>query len=245
MSSAEDREDGDGTGALEAALLAAANPSELDASALEHAIAAALGLNVQGDLGDAPALADEPAPNADELRAARRLALALDGWALDGADARLARALHAAWAPAPLANHRVRALTFGALEEVTQPPTAAERRSASQLADALDGSRGTHELLPLVDALACAAGRPSPVRQRRVSPWVVGAAGLVAAAAAVFVFTLGRAPVEPGELRAARSTDELFDQRFEAGQASSRVDRIVGERERDLRHNRFAEWGVK
>ena len=42
-----------------------------------------------------------------------------------------------------------------------------------------------------------------------------------------------------------RSTQALFDQPFERGQATARADRIAVARTADLRQNRFARWGVK
>lgn len=47
------------------------------------------------------------------------------------------------------------------------------------------------------------------------------------------------------ELTAARSTQPLFTQKFEAGETSARIDRIALVRARELRDNRYALWGVR
>ncbi len=86
-----------------------------------------------------------------------------------------------------------------------------------------------------------AADRGSVVR--RVS-FGVAAALSVAAALALLVRT-SPTPTGPTRLAAARSTQALFDQPFQAGAASARIDRIAVARQADLRDNRFAQWGVR
>lgn len=101
-----------------------------------------------------------------------------------------------------------------------------------------------HEEL-LVEALARAeAQRPARVISLSARRW---AAMATFAAAACFLLILGRTlrrPV-PVALAASRSTQELFSEQFpRQGGNSARVDRIAGARSRELRSNRFAQWGV-
>jgi len=153
------------------------------------------------------------------------------------------------------------------------PATEAELAQAETLRDALADASQPSEDAALLRALALAdSPRPLPEaaqddlvakalakmdakqgRQRSERRGVVvrvtfGAAALVAAAAAV-VFVVGRtgdldSGAQPA-LAHVRSTQPLFDQPFERGQASARADRIAVARTADLRQNRFARWGVK
>src|SRR6185295_19518370 len=50
-------------------------------------------------------------------------------------------------------------------------------------------------------------------------------------------------PVE--SLVPSRSTASLFSEKFETGETSARLDRITSAREKDLRENRYALWGVR
>lgn len=153
------------------------------------------------------------------------------------------------------------------------PATDEELARADALRAALDDPSRPSEDAELLRALALAAApRPLPAevhealvakalghlevkkaRQRVDRRGVVvrvtfGAAALLAAAAAVLL-VVGRAG-DVGEstkpaLARVRSTQALFDQPFERGQASLRADRIAVARTADLRENRFASWGVK
>ena len=83
-----------------------------------------------------------------------------------------------------------------------------------------------------------------------------GAAAVLALAAAIVLLVV---PVEKRDMpasaalnRGARiellpshSTQPLFTQKFEAGEASARIDRIALARSRELRDNRYALWGVR
>jgi hypothetical protein len=53
------------------------------------------------------------------------------------------------------------------------------------------------------------------------------------------------AAVAPPRLEVSRSTAALFSERFAPGHATERIDRIAVARERELRKNRFASWGVQ
>jgi hypothetical protein len=151
--------------------------------------------------------------------------------------------------------------------------TEDELARAEALRDALDDASQSSEDAELLRALALAES-PRPLaeaaqdalvanalkgmdaRQARaksdqrgvVVRVTFGAAALVAAAAAV-VLVVGRSGSLDGgatpELAHVRSTQALFDQPFERGQASARADRIAVARTADLRQNRFARWGVK
>ncbi|CAN5232489.1 hypothetical protein BH09MYX1_BH09MYX1_37180 [soil metagenome] len=72
-----------------------------------------------------------------------------------------------------------------------------------------------------------------------------GATALVAAAAAVLLLVARPPAVDTSALAHARSTQPLFDQPFERGQASARADRIATARGADYRNNRFSQWGVR
>ena len=48
----------------------------------------------------------------------------------------------------------------------------------------------------------------------------------------------------PPQLSQSRSSEDLFDAKFEQGRTTERVDRIASVRARELRQNRFQQWGV-
>lgn len=170
-------------------------------------------------------------------------------------------------------KHRDEALTASGVAEPDAPATDEEVAQADALRAALDEPSRPSEDAALLRALALAdAPRPLPAeaheallaralarldvkkaRQRVDRRGIVvrvtfGAAALIAAAAAVLL-VVGRTG-DVGEstkpaLARVRSTQALFDQPFERGQASLRADRIAVARTADLRENRFASWGVK
>jgi len=145
------------------------------------------------------------------------------------------------------------------------PPSEEEIRESERLRDALENPSKDHEGADLLRAVKNAAAPKAlakddleatverglsrgPSREGRSGGVVIrvafGASVLVAAAAAI-VFFVGRGPVAPPELAHARSTQELFTERFEArGGESARIDRIAVARAADLRDNHFARWGV-
>jgi hypothetical protein len=140
------------------------------------------------------------------------------------------------------------------------PPSEEEIRESERLREALeDPSKESAEadLLRAVknaaapkalakDDLEAAVDRGlARERSSGVVIRVAFGAGLIVAAAAAIVFFVGRGPVATPELARARSTQELFTERFEArGGESARIDRIAIARAADLRDNRFARWGV-
>lgn len=152
-------------------------------------------------------------------------------------------------------------------DDLSPPPTPEEQAEAEALARALEG-HARHPELALVEALR-AAHDPAPLDPRRHEELLVRAladasergggrvlsfpgrrwAVLAAvAAAACLLLVLGRSlrrPSVPLALAASRSTQALFPEQFpRQGGGSARVDRIQVARARDLRENRFAQWGV-
>jgi hypothetical protein len=192
---------------------------------------------------------------------------------LDAAEERaLTEALRAAWSPAaldPALNERLIEL---ALEDPLAPPSREEVVESERLRRALDGE-GEHPGTELFSLLR-AANRPKELEpgaaERLASTALVGrrrsgnvifvafgaaASAALAAAAAVmlFVFPAARSDAPsassvmpaPPELVQSRTTAALFSVKFEAGETSERVDRIASSRARELRENRYAQWGVR
>ena len=147
------------------------------------------------------------------------------------------------------------------------PATEAELAQAETLRDALADASQPSEDAALLRALALAdSPRPLPeaaqddlvakalakmdAKQGRQRSERRGVVVRVTFGAAALVFVVGRTGdlasggAQPA-LAHVRSTQPLFDQPFERGQASARADRIAVARTADLRQNRFARWGVK
>ena len=190
-------------------------------------------------------------PSPEELAAAEALRSALER-GVPQPDADFARALRAAHAPGDLAtaaHERILAAALGSSRLLGPARLASDARPRSGAA--------THHARP-----ADAEGYGRVLAFRRAS---IGAVALVAAAASALLVFGGlrgerkgapaamspeSTPAAP-ELAAApllrsRSTQDLFPEPFPRGErASRRVDRIASARARDLRENRFAEWGVR
>ena len=183
----------------------------------------------------------------------------------------LGEMLRAAWSPSEVDPALNEALIEAALEDPLAPPTEEELVESERLRRALEGD-GDHPDAELARVLAAAAGRgktlaPGDAEQlaaratkhekpSNVIYVVFGAAAAAAALAAsamLFVFPAAErgdsAAVSSGAaattLAVSRSTAPLFDQKFEPGQTSQRVDRIAAARARELRRNRYAMWGVR
>jgi len=176
---------------------------------------------------------------------------------------RLATALRAAFAPTELDPARHERILAAALEDPFAPPSAEELVESDRLRRALEGE-GEHADLALARALAAAhAPKPLPpaARERsearlprRATVFYVrfGAAlGALAAAALVLLSIRGQrtpntaAPdLQTLALAQSRSTAPMF-QAATAGPPSARIDRIASVRERELRENRYALWGVR
>ena len=199
-------------------------------------------------------------PSAEEIAASQRLRDALEDPSLPNDDAELARALKAAWAPEALEADAIDAIALSALDPE-------ESRAAELLRDALDGkvTKASPEA-ELAHALVC-AWNPKPLsdeehkailaralgtnvvafrRRTFVARVSYGVAGVIAIAASVFL-VVKSSPRGEGEIPLARSrsTQELFTEPFQPGEASARIDRIAMARASDYRDNRFAKWGVR
>ena len=175
------------------------------------------------------ALEDPLAPaSADELRESERLRHALEGGDDSHADVALARALRSALSP---------------------PTLAAEARQRAEASVRSDG-----------DAPASAPASPKGAAEPRRNVVFVTFGAVALAAAAGFALMLTQPHDEPPasaalaiasavaparELLQSRTTGELFHERFEAGATTARIDLITSARERDLRENRYALWGVR
>ena len=175
------------------------------------------------------------------------------------AEAELARALRAAYAPSALAPARHAEILRAALEDPFAPANEDELRESARLRRALDEGDATHPGAALARALAAAVS-PAPLadatgsellrRAGRRKPNVVfvtfGALGLaVAAGFALFVARTSDTTHDPAPVLArSRSTQDLFREPFDPNRTSERIDRIATARERDARENRYALWGV-
>lgn len=182
-----------------------------------------------------------------------------------------ARALLAAWSPSELDPGVNEALIAAALEDPLAPPTEDEIAESERLRLALDGE-GHHPGADLARALRAAAApgklgetetaqivedalSTSPrIRRGNVIFVSFGAAGaaIAALAASWFLFVRpaletegGQALVPEADLAVSRSTAALFSEKFDTAETTSRVDRIVSARSRELRSNRYALWGVR
>lgn len=180
---------------------------------------------------------------------------------------RLATALKHAFAPGEIDAERHERLLSVALEDPFAPPSEEELVESDRLRRALDGEASEHHNpeLALARALAAAhastrAPLPELVRSPLPSPAARGgkvlylrfggaaAALAVAAALALSVGSRERSAPAPDlatlALVQSRSTAALF-QAASAGPPSSRIDRIASVRERELRGNRYALWGIR
>lgn len=136
-------------------------------------------------------------------------------------------------------------------------PDGAEAHPDAALARALKAAALPEAMVPgkseaLVDA--------SLARRRNVIYVAFGTVSAVAALAAGVLLFLQTAPQNaptqaapasvaalraPEPLALSRSTQELFQEKFERGKTSDRIDRIARARSRDLRRNRYARWGAR
>jgi hypothetical protein len=171
------------------------------------------------------AIDDPLAPaSEEEIAESERLRRALEG---DGQHplSDLARALAAATRPAALGKSTAARLDA---ELTGEPPP--DRATESERAPSSTARRGTVIYVMFGAAAATLA---------------------LAASIALFVGPLRKAP-ESGDVAArmqdlalSRSTAAMFQEKFETGETTARVDRIATARERELRSNRYALWGVR
>jgi hypothetical protein len=182
----------------------------------------------------------------------------------------LIQALSMAWQPRELDAAVNEALIAAALEDPLAPATEEELVASERLRRALEGE-GHDPDAELARALRH-AGSPKPLdqltaervlqktvgrssREKRGNVVYVAFGGVTAvlAIAAAFLLFLGpaldqdRAGERALDLARSRSTAALFKSPddFEATVTTTRVDRIASSREKDLRSNRYALWGVR
>lgn len=157
--------------------------------------------------------------------------------------------------------------------DLDAPPTEEELAAAAALAHALEANdrastddasfaealRNAFDPAPLADdrldaIIEDALDRALPRRRGRVIRVAFGGAAAVlamAAAAALFLRVgdqkeMAATTSAQPTLAEARSAQDLFDEPFpRTGGTSERVDRIASARERELRANRYAAWGVR
>lgn len=163
----------------------------------------------------------EPTP--EELRESEELRLALEGNG-EHPDALLAQALRAGYAPSePKAPPELS-------KELTAAPP-----SRGRVIYVAFGAATT--LLAAAAAVALVVGSFTRKHEERLSQ-VQSSEG--APAAAMEVDALGRT-----SQALSRSSASLFHEPFTLEQTTARVDRIASARERELRSNLYASWGLK
>jgi hypothetical protein len=139
------------------------------------------------------------------------------------------------------------------------PPTEEELIESERLRQALEDGTSTHPDAELARALRHAIDprpldelthrrildRAVPRRQWYRRPEIF--VGFAAAAAIVIAATSLQRPTAPAaSLVTPHTTQALFNEPFaREGETSKRMDAIVASRNRDLRANRYARWGVK
>jgi len=180
---------------------------------------------------------------------------------------RLALALRHAFAPSDLDSERHERILRAVLEDPFAPASAAELVESERLRRAFEGEdAGEHADLALARALALAhspvnvraqalqqatrsAERP---RSARVLYLRIASVTAGFAAAAALLLAVGQRParapapdLQALTLAQSRSTAVLFPSAAAAGAPSTRIDRIASVRERELRENRYALWGVR
>jgi hypothetical protein len=199
---------------------------------VERALAAALRAawsptpidSARNDALIALALEDPLAPPThEEIVESERLRRALEG---DGEHeyAELARALASAGRPAELGrgkNERI-------VDDLSQDPAPEDRRI--EPAPSSTARRGT--VIYVAFGAAAAALALAASIALFIGPMRDGASSPVLAA-------------RVQELAVSRSTASMFQEKFETAETTERVDRIASARERELRSNRYAMWGVR
>ena len=183
---------------------------------------------------------------------------------------RLATALRHAFSPSEIDPARHEQLLSEALLDPFAPASPEELVESERLRRALDGHGDLdHQDFILARALAAAhapqavpsstletaAGKaqpPQPPRGARVLLVRFGSVVAALAAAAAVLFSFGSQPsrspapdLQALTLAQSRSTAPLFRAVATVGAPSTRIDRIASVRERELRENRYALWGVR
>jgi hypothetical protein len=153
----------------------------------------------------------------DELRESERLRRALDGES-DHPDLDLARSLASA--------HRAERSSPPATRELV------ERAARGALGKPPSKQHGSVIYVTFGGVLAAAATVALLVGDPRDAQHSHDLEGTPASMAAP-------------SLQRSRSSEELFSHKFSRGHTSERIDRIASARSRDLRANRFRQWGVR
>lgn len=178
-------------------------------------------------------------------------------------------ALRAAVRPAELDSAEHERLLELVLDDPLAPPSEAELVESARLRDALASNDPAHADAALLAALRApfaeedgqAAAQQLPAEAAQTGPQkpgrnviygTFGAASVVLAAAAALALTFGSvsrdsapgasAPLPP--LVRPHSTAPMFANHFNSN-TTARMDMIASARERDLRDNRYAAWGVR
>jgi hypothetical protein len=188
-----------------------------------------------------------------------------------GEEAELLAMLEAALRPSELEAGVNERLIELALEDPFAAPSAEELVESARLRDALelgtedDDARilralrasfgGASDDEAVERAIGGALGSAAKPKQRgNVVYAVFGAASAVLAAAAAALLLFGplsrsaSSPMASASVPAfvkPHSTGPLFEDRFETGDTTARMDLIASARSRDLRDNRYAAWGVR
>lgn len=180
-------------------------------------------------------------------------------------EARLAGALRAALQPEAINPSLHERILQRALSDPLAPATPEERAGAERLRLALEGEAES-EYLPLARALRLAHGTEPASRERaeaahsraieKAAPprnnviyaafGAVSGVFVLAAAVALALTPLHKsAPQARAELARSRSLAPVLSAEAARLSASERMDRIASAREKDLRQNRYARWGVR
>lgn len=175
----------------------------------------------------------------------------------------LKEALRSAYAPTALSTKLNAFMVEQALTDPVAPADDEEREAAQALSEALAQDLNK---VPLLAALK-SAEMPQAAEERRLRTLQGGHAnaqppsfakvvyvsfGVAASVAAVAALSLlFFAPLNDdlatsrGDLAKSRSSAPLFQRRFETSRASARIDKIAEVRARELRANRYRQWGVR
>lgn len=182
-------------------------------------------------------------------------------------EARLASALRAALQPEAIDPGLHERILRRALSDPLAPATPEELDAAERLRLALEG-RGESEHLALASSLRFAHGtevssdehaeraharaleKAAPKRNNVVYRAFGAVSGVLALAAAVALVMTPlekeRAPAQPkAEIARSRSLAPVLNVEAARLSPSERMDRIASAREKDLRNNRYARWGVR
>lgn len=175
-------------------------------------------------------------------------------------------ALKAAHSPEILDPERHQRILERALhaEDPFAPPNEKELAEAAILRDHLDSNPLVMSLRSAQGSLSTNAELEPKIRERALAPkatvkrspsmrraTTIWGALAVAASVALWLVAKSSGPLETFEtsnsqrpLALSRSTESLFTKPFDTSSPSERIDKIAQVRERDLRHNRYAKWGL-